>query len=100
MAQCFEHVENCSDKKFPVLQRANALAKLLKKLKEANVIFREAEGEIVKKKNDLANETEQERQNRQFITYEIIKENEGNGYVSDILTKMPELREKYAQYAR
>ena len=46
------------------------------------------------------NETDQERQNRQFITYEIIKENEGKGYVSELLQKKPELREKYAKYAR
>lgn len=46
------------------------------------------------------NETDVERQNRQFITYEIMKEKEGKGYVSEILQKKPELREKYAKYAR
>ena len=45
------------------------------------------------------NETDQERHNRQAITWEIEKERELNGYVSDILQKRPELREKYAQYA-
>lgn len=46
------------------------------------------------------NETDVERQNRQFITYEIMKEREGKGYVSEILQKKPELREKYVKYAR
>ena len=46
------------------------------------------------------NETEIERQNRQFITYEIIKERTNNGYISEILQKKPELREKYAEYVK
>lgn len=45
-------------------------------------------------------ESDVERQNRQFVTYEIIKENEGKGYVSELLKNKPELREKYEQYAR
>lgn len=40
LAECLYHVENHSDKKYPLLQRANALVKLLRKLKEDNVIFR------------------------------------------------------------
>lgn len=46
------------------------------------------------------NETDEERQNRQFVTNEIMKENDGSGYVSALLQKRPELREKYAKYAR
>jgi hypothetical protein len=46
------------------------------------------------------NETDQERSNRQCVTYEIIKENEGKGYVSELLQKKPEMRAKYENYAR
>lgn len=100
MAQCLQHVENCSDKKFPVLQRANALVKLLKQLKASNVIFRETEGQQEKKKNELANETDEQRQERQFFTYELIKERESPDYVSNALKKYPEMRAKYEKYAR
>jgi hypothetical protein len=40
LAECVIHVDNHSDQKYPRLQRANALVKLLSKLKSDNVIFR------------------------------------------------------------
>ncbi len=46
------------------------------------------------------NETDIERQNRQYITDELRKEREFPGYNSDILQKKPELRDKYTQYAQ
>lgn len=100
MAVCVEHVENHSDKKFPVLQRAAALVKLLRRLKSENVIFRENESIEKKEKNELANETDEQRQERQFFTYEIIKERESPDYVSNALKKYPHMREKYQKYAR
>jgi hypothetical protein len=48
LEECQDHVDKCSDKKYPRLQRANALVKLLIKLKSSNTIFRpsiETEGE-------------------------------------------------------
>lgn len=47
-----------------------------------------------------ANETDAQRQERQYFTYELIKEKESPDYVSKDLQKFPEMREKYAQYAR
>lgn len=40
LAECVEHVDNHSNQKYPRLQRANALVKLLTKLNNDNVIFR------------------------------------------------------------
>ena len=96
MAQCLDHVENFSDKKFPVLQRANALVKLLKKLKANNEIFREAVSTEQKKKKSYANETDEQRRERQFFEWELIKERDNDGYVSDALQKCPEMRAKYS----
>jgi hypothetical protein len=100
MVECLKHVENCSDKKFPVLQRANSLVKLLKRLKAGNIIFNEKESLGEKKKNELANETDKQRQERQFFTYELLKEREDSGYVSNALINYPEMRTKYEKYAR
>lgn len=43
--ECLIHVENHSNKKYPPLQRANALVKLLKKLNADDVIFRPSKDE-------------------------------------------------------
>lgn len=40
LAECVEHVDNHSNQKYPRLQRANALVKLLAKLNGDNIIFR------------------------------------------------------------
>lgn len=79
------------------MQRANALVKLLKQLKESNIIFREPLQEE-KKKKSLANETEEQRQERQFFTYELIKERENKEYKSKALQKFPGMRERYSAY--
>lgn len=42
------------------------------------------------------NETEEQRQERQFFEYELTKERDKPGYVSDALKKFPEMRCKYA----
>ncbi len=96
MAQCVDHVENCSDKKFPTLQRANALVKLLKQLKASNVIFRETVSADQKKKKIIVNETDEQRQERQFFEYELIKERENPEYISKAFQKFPEMRAKYS----
>ncbi len=44
-------------------------------------------------------ETDDQRRERQFFTYELIKEKENNSYVSQALKDLPEMREKYARYA-
>lgn len=41
-------------------------------------------------------ETDEQRQERQFFEYELIKERHNEGYVSDALKKFPEMRQKYA----
>lgn len=46
------------------------------------------------------NETDTQRQDRHFITNEITKELTRKGYTSKLLQERPELREKYAQYAK
>ena len=51
LKECVDHVDNFSDKKFPRLQRANALVKLLKQLKESNTIFREKDEPIKPKQS-------------------------------------------------
>lgn len=45
-------------------------------------------------------ETEVQRNERQYFTYQLIKEKEDPEYISKDLQKHPEMREKYAQYAR
>lgn len=99
MIECVVHVDNYSDKKYPRLQRANALVKLLKQLKESNVIFRETKNIEEKQKKMIANETDEQRNERQFFTYELIKEHENPEYVSEHLKKFPQMRDKYARYA-
>lgn len=45
------------------------------------------------------NETDEQRQERQFFTYELMKERDKTGYMSEKLQQFPEMREKYAKYA-
>ena len=45
-------------------------------------------------------ETEAQRKERQYFTYQLIKEKEDPQYLSEDLQKYPEMRKKYAQYAR
>lgn len=45
LAECVEHVDNHSSNKYPRLQRANALVKLLTKLNKDNIIFRPSKEE-------------------------------------------------------
>lgn len=84
--ECVEHVDNCSDKKFPRLQRANALVKLLKQLKESNVIFREVTKDTRQQKARV-NETDQQRMNRLYVENEINKEKIDSTYKSAFLEK-------------
>lgn len=55
-------------------------------------------GTIIKKAPK--NETDAQRQERQFFTWELMKEAKNPGYISKDLEKMPEMRAKYAEYAR
>ena len=44
-------------------------------------------------------ETDEQRNERQFFTYEIIKERADSGYISKALQQYPEMKEKYTKYA-
>lgn len=55
-------------------------------------------GRVVKKAP--LGETDIQRNERQYFTYELMKELKDPGYISKKLEKMPEMRSKYAQYAR
>lgn len=48
----------------------------------------------------IKEETDEERQERQFFTYELLKEKENISYLSKPLQKFPEMRKKYEQYAK
>lgn len=48
-----------------------------------------------KPKKAPKDETDEQRQERQFFEYELIKERENTGYVSRALEKFPEMRKKY-----
>ena len=45
-------------------------------------------------------ETDQQRKERQYFTYELIKEKDNPEYISKDLQRYPEMRDKYARYAR
>lgn len=47
-----------------------------------------------------ADETEDQRKERQYFTYELIKEKEDPEYTSKGLQQYPEMRQKYSHYAR
>lgn len=98
LEECVYHVDHRSDNNFPRLQRAGALVKLLKKLKGDNVIFyaKPKEGEAPAKKAPL-NETDEQRKERQFFEYELIKERENPEYISKALQQFPDMRAKYAK---
>lgn len=97
LSECVYHVDNCSDKKYPRLQRVNGLIKLLKQLKDSSTIFREGKQEE-KTPISFANETEEQRRERQIFTYELTKERDNPEYKSKTLQKFPEMREKYSHY--
>ena len=44
------------------------------------------------------NESDEERSTRQFFTYELMKERDQPGYVSEQLIKYPKAREKFSKY--
>lgn len=76
MIQVKEHVDNHSDKKFPFMQRAQAVLKLLTKMKSQNVIFYVAGKSPTEKTESVQKkETPQERDAR----YK--KEREANPYL-------------------
>lgn len=97
LKECVDHVDNCSDKKFPRLQRAGALVKLLKQMKESDMIFREVCKET-KKQKERSNETDQERMNRQYAENEIEKEARDPTYQSKFLEKERKLQQTKPGY--
>ena len=97
LKECVDHVDNCSDKKFPRLQRAGALVKLLKQMKESDMIFREVCKET-KKQKERSNETDQERMNRQYVENEIEKEARDPTYQSKFLEKERQLQQTKPGY--
>ncbi len=98
LSQVKKHVNDHSDKKFPPMQRAQAALRLLKKLKEQNIIFYVAGFEPKDSDTQTTKiiETDKQRQERQFFEYELAKERENPGYLSKALEKYPEMREKYS----
>ena len=98
--QVKKHVDYHSDKNFARMQRAQGALRLLKKLKEQNVIFyvagSEPKDEDANKPKKLI-ETDEQRQERQFFEYELIKEQQDPSYVSKAFQKFPEMRAKYAK---
>ncbi len=98
--QVKKHVDHHSDKNFARMQRAQGALRLLKKLKDQNVIFyvtgSEPKDEDANKPRKLI-ETDEQRQERQFFEYELLKEQQDPSYVSKPFQKFPEMRAKYAR---
>lgn len=89
MENVIEHVDNHSDKKYPRIVRAQGALKLLKRLKEQNIIFyakgRTPKETIEENKQIKKQETDEERQIRQFVEYQHEREKSEPGYKSPFL---------------
>lgn len=84
LAECEYHVMHKSDIKYPVKQRSRALIKLLRILKSNNEVFKCRSDKEIKIASHKQ-ETDEQRQNRQFLEYERYKELNMEGYKSKYL---------------
>lgn len=92
---CTHHIEKQTND-LSKFQRIAGLKKILCSLQETKEIFKSS-GLDKMKLVETKNETDEERNKRQFFQREIEKEkNMGGYYVSEALKKRPEMREKYA----
>lgn len=94
VANCHWHVEK-QENEFTKYRRVKGLLRILDELSEAGEHFK-ASGFNAKPKSDVKKETDEERQDRQFFEYELMKERDNAGYVSEMLKKFPDMRQKYA----
>lgn len=93
LANCEWHIQK-QDNEFNKFRRIKGLLRILDDMADAGEHFK-AHGFDVKPKFDLKKETDTERQERQYFEYELMKEREREGYVSEALKKYPEMRKKY-----